>query len=369
MKRMADNEDPKEKAVTGTAPKTVVTPAAEVPVVKAKVAEPKPADVKPVEAKLAEAKPVAAKAPETKEPEAKPVEAAPVVTKPVEAAPAVAKPADPAPVKAAAAPAKPEPAAKPAPVAAKVAPVKAKPVVKAKPAPVSRPAPKVEVKATPPVAAKPAPAPVPVEPVVPVKAPVAEPVVKATKDEGKAAPAVTSPKAAAPKAAPKTASNEKPVFAGLFTNFMLEETKMDMSANFTGLQDAFTEAQAKAKAAFEKSSSMLGEVSEFAKGNAEAVVESGKIFAEGVQGLGSELVAESRTAFETLTGDIKEMAAAKSPTDFFKIQGDVVRKNFDSAVAYSSKNSEAMLKLMNDVFAPISGRVSIAMEKARSASL
>ncbi|WJM27237.1 phasin family protein [Novosphingobium resinovorum] len=143
---------------------------------------------------------------------------------------------------------------------------------------------------------------------------------------------------------------------------------MDMSANFTGFQDAITEAQAKAKAAFEKSTSVLGEVSDFAKGNVEAAVESGKIYAEGVQAMGSELVSESRAAFEKMSGDIKELAAAKSPTDFFKLQSDLVRKNFDTAVAYSSKNSEAMLKLMSDTFAPISGRVSIAVEKARSAA-
>ncbi|WP_237713944.1 phasin family protein [Novosphingobium sp. Rr 2-17] len=144
---------------------------------------------------------------------------------------------------------------------------------------------------------------------------------------------------------------------------------MEMNTNFSGFQDAVSEAQAKAKAAFEKGTSTLGEVTEFAKGNVEAMVESGKIFAEGVQGMGSEIVAESRSAFETMTADIKELAAVKSPTDFFKIQGELMRKNFDSAVAYSSKNSEAMLKLVSDAVAPISGRVSIAMEKARSTSL
>lgn len=180
---------------------------------------------------------------------------------------------------------------------------------------------------------------------------------------------------AAPPAAPAgdkptmpAAASNPPVRKGLFSNFMLEETTMDMSANFSGFQEAITEAQAKAKAAFDKSTSVLGEVSDFAKGNVEAAVESGKIFAEGVQGLGTEFVSESRAAFEVMTGDIKELAAVKSPTDFFKLQSDLVRKNFDTAVAYSSKNSEAMLKLFSDAFAPLSGRMSIAVEKARSAS-
>jgi phasin family protein len=139
-----------------------------------------------------------------------------------------------------------------------------------------------------------------------------------------------------------------------------------MSANFSSFQDAMAEAQTKAKEAFEKGTTMMGEASDFTKGNVEAMMESGKILAEGMQSFGSEMVSEGRTAFEAMSGDIKELAAAKSPTDFFKLQSEMVRKNFDSAVATSSKNSEAMLKLMSDAMAPLSGRVSMAMEKARS---
>lgn len=185
--------------------------------------------------------------------------------------------------------------------------------------------------------------------------------------EAAAAPGIESTPVS--KAAPKTAEIEKPLFAGISFNLFSEDRTMDMSANFSGMQDAITEAQGKAKEAFEKSTAMLGEVSTFTKGNVEAMIESGKILAEGMQGMGSEIVSESRSAFETLTGDIKELAAAKSPTDFFKLQGDMMRKNFDSAVAYGSKSSESVLKLASDVIAPISGRVSLAMEKARTVSV
>lgn len=280
--------------------------------------------------------------------------------KPVAPAKAVpAAKAAPAPKQSAKPAAAPKPKAPATPVAA--APVKAplasqaKPVAKA-PKPSAAPAAAAKPQ---PVLAKPVPAkPVAVE-AKPAAAP-AKPVAAVAK------PVPAKPEPTVFKAA-KTAKVQSP-FAGLFSNFMLEEQKMDMSANFNGIQEAVTEAQAKAKAAFEKSTAVLGEVSDFAKGNVEAVMESGKILAEGMQGIGSELVAEGRSAFETVSGDIKELAAAKSPTDFFKIQGDMLRKNFDSAVAYGSKNSEAMLKLMSDVAAPISGRVSLAMEKARQVS-
>ena len=57
------------------------------------------------------------------------------------------------------------------------------------------------------------------------------------------------------------------------------------------------------------------------------------------------------------------MAAIKSPTELFQLQGKIMRRNFDTLVATGSKNTEAVMKLANDAFAPISGRVSLAAEK------
>jgi phasin family protein len=207
-----------------------------------------------------------------------------------------------------------------------------------------------------PVAAKPTHAKLP--PVAHVTAPSSAPTGKAAAGHA----------AAATRPAPRASRITKPVptpSANPSSVSSIKDMTMDMSANFSGFQDAVGQAQAKAQAAFEKSSNMLGEAGDFAKGNAEAMVEAGKIFAEGVQQIGSAMAADGRTAFETMTGDIKDLAAAKSPTDFLKLQSDLVRKNFDNAVAYGSKNSETFLKLMSDAFAPLSGRMSLAMEKAR----
>lgn len=352
---MAGNEDDKDKALAEKAYAAAASSASDKD--KAPAIEVKPASEAP--------KPEEAK-PQTPVVKAQAVEAG----KTVEAKPAAAaKVAGQGPkakaVPAAKTPAKPKPA-KPKPAKPKVAKVVAKGAPVAVPKPVAKPP------VAPVAVAVPKPAPVaPAAAAVPKPAPVAPVAVSSAKPAVAAQPAPTAPGPDAPnsKAAPKTADIKPPLFAGLFNNFLLEEKTMDMSANFNGIQDAVTEVQAKAKAAFEKSTAVLGEISDFTKGNVEAVMESGKILADGIQGFGSELVAEGRSTFETITGDIKELAAAKSPTDFFKIQGDMVRKNFDSAVAYGSKNSEAMLKLVSDAMAPISGRISLAVEKVRQPTL
>jgi len=194
-----------------------------------------------------------------------------------------------------------------------------------------------------------------------------EPTALTPTDEQQLPPVTTESAAIAPEPVSDSeiTKPEPSIHANLSPFSSIKDLTMDMSANFTGFQDAMGQAQAKAQAAFEKSSNLMGEAGEFAKGNVEAMIQSSKIFAEGMQQIGSTMVAESRTAFEAMTGDIKELASAKSPTDFVKLQSEMVRKNFDSAVAYGSKNTETYLKLMSDAFAPLSSRVSLAVEKAR----
>ena len=120
--------------------------------------------------------------------------------------------------------------------------------------------------------------------------------------------------------------------------------KTDFSKTMT---DAMSEVQTRAKEAYEKTTEMAGEASEFAKGNIEAIVESGKIFSSGMQDMSKTYIEEARNAFETLTADMKEMAAVRSPTELFQLQGKLMRRNFDSAVAFGSRNSEALVKLAN----------------------
>ena len=78
--------------------------------------------------------------------------------------------------------------------------------------------------------------------------------------------------------------------------------------------------------------------------------------------------ADAKTAIETVQADVKELATVKSPADFFKLQGEILRRNFDAAVASGSKHSEAMVKLANEAFAPVSTRVSLAVEKVKQAA-
>lgn len=133
-------------------------------------------------------------------------------------------------------------------------------------------------------------------------------------------------------------------------------------------QTLFAEANERAKAAVEKGTKLFEEANEFSKGNIEAIVESGKIAAKGLETFGQDAAEYSRKQFEGATAALKSLSTIKSPTDFFKLQSDYVRSSFDSIVAQTSKNTEAMLKLAGEVAQPISNRVALAAEKAKIAA-
>ncbi|MGY4397966.1 hypothetical protein ACVWZA_003168 [Sphingomonas sp. UYAg733] len=271
------------------------------------------------------------------------------------AAKAVETAAVPAPVvKTEAAPA---PRADPVPAAKVEAPKVEAPKVETKPAPVA----KAVAKAAP-------------KPVKAITAPVRKPVAKkkvaakAAKKPAKLVKPVTVKPAASKPALKITAI--KPVVAKAKAVIQKEVNVMEATLK-TATEKAktlFADANDRTKTAIEKSTKAFEEINEFSKGNIEAIVESGKIAAKGIETMGQDAADYSRKQFEGATAALKSLSAVKSPTDFFKLHSDYVRSSFDAIVAQASKNTEAMLKLAGEVAQPISNRVAVAVEKVKIAA-
>ena len=187
----------------------------------------------------------------------------------------------------------------------------------------------------------------------------------------KAAPKKVAAKTAAPK---KTAAAKKPATIKTTPISKLKDTimataKTAKTTDYTAkAKELAADVQTRAKAAYDKGAEMTQDVVEFQKGNFEALVESGKILAAGMQDMGRTYVEEAKSAAETVQADVKKFAAIKSPTELFQLQGELARRNFDAMVSTTSKNTEAMVKLANEAFAPLSSRFSLAAEKVRKAA-
>lgn len=251
---------------------------------------------------------------------------------------------------------------KPATVAAVPAKaVPAKAATKAKAPPKAKPAPAAAQKA------KPAPA-------AALKSKAAPAAVKP-----KAAPAAVKPKAASAALKSKAASAAgKPKETKMKTENFTKTMETQMAAVAPAMEKATHDAMAQAKVGYdalnikmretmETSMKSMTEVTEFAKGNVEALVASAKAAAAGAEMLAAKATETSKKSFDEASVAMKSMTAAKTPNEYMQMQNDFAKTQFDAAVASWSHMSETMLKLAGDVVQPLSSRMAIAAETMKSA--
>jgi phasin family protein len=270
-----------------------------------------------------------------------------------EANPVVAKPAG-APRVPVAAPK--SPVSTPAPMPAAAQPVAAKSIAPKSPAKAAMPAAK---------ASAPAPAPKPVTPSVAdaVKA-VTAPIIEAVAAPVAPASPAPAPVATTPTAAPAATTEAKePVMATVIDN--AQNAAQDTSAK---AQAVFTDMTERSKGAVEKGQKLFADATEFGKGNVEALVESSKIAARGIETMSQDAVAYAKSSFEHASEAMKTLSSVKSPAEFMKLQADYARSAFDAMMAHTSKSTEASLKLAGEVAQPISNRIAVAAEKIKVAA-
>jgi phasin family protein len=194
--------------------------------------------------------------------------------------------------------------------------------------------------------------------------------VAAPKAVAKAKPAVKAKAAPAPKAEKLVTRivsvNETPISNGV--SKMTETVEKTAKEAQAKAADFFADIREKATDAAEKGKKFAADATEFNKANIEAMVEAGKIVAKGAQELGKTNMDYAKKNFEDMQVAVKEVTGVKNPTDFVKLQGEWARKGFDTAVAQGSKNTEALVKLANDMFQPISNRFAVAADYFKKAA-
>jgi len=170
------------------------------------------------------------------------------------------------------------------------------------------------------------------------------------------------------RAAPKRTAAEKGTNEMTDTAKVTETVKKAATEATNQAQAVFADINSRTKAAVEKSQKIAEDMADFQKGNLEAFVASAKVAAQGLETMGQDAAELGRKNFESAQAALKSFAAAKTPTDFFKLQSDYAKSAFDALVAQTSKNTEASLKLAGDVFQPLSSRFAVAAEKFKTAA-
>ncbi|WP_265571684.1 phasin family protein [Sphingomicrobium nitratireducens] len=200
--------------------------------------------------------------------------------------------------------------------------------------------------------------------VEPIK--LANPVKKAVRKVNKAAAKTVAAKRK--KAAPKA---KKPAAAlgkdKTMVNMNMEQWfgKFEMPTA-DKVEEFVAEAGKKGEELIAKSRATTEEMAEIAKANVEALVESGKIAAGGLKAFGADIAEDGREGFAKASDAIKALGEAKTPAEFFELQGKMARAQFDAMVAEGAKYTEQMVKLAGEAMQPVSTRASLNAEKIKA---
>jgi phasin family protein len=125
----------------------------------------------------------------------------------------------------------------------------------------------------------------------------------------------------------------------------------------------FADTQAKVKQGMEKAMKTAEELVAFGQGNVEAMVRSSQIWAAGLQDISKLIAANAQASFDETMSTFKALSSAKSLKDAFELQASLARTTIEKTLAESGKLTDASMKLTEQTLAPLTARVSLAVEK------
>lgn len=105
------------------------------------------------------------------------------------------------------------------------------------------------------------------------------------------------------------------------------------------------------------------EAAEFSRGNLEAFTKATQIYVAGLQDLSKQTMAMMQGLTEHAIEGAKALAAVKNLKDATDIQTNYTRAAMEKTLSEGAKLQEASLKLVETTMAPITARMTLAVEK------
>ncbi|MCA1998119.1 MAG: phasin family protein, partial [Armatimonadetes bacterium] len=105
------------------------------------------------------------------------------------------------------------------------------------------------------------------------------------------------------------------------------------------------------------------ELAAIAKGNVDALVQSGTVVFKGAEDMSREVAAYARSSFDKSVAAGKAMLSAKSIQEVVELQNSFAKTSFDAFVNEATKLQEMSVKVANEAFAPINARMTATVEK------
>ena len=204
-----------------------------------------------------------------------------------------------------------------------------------------------------------------------IKPKAAEPAAVAEVPPAPRPPVTAIPAAPTPTATTPTAAPAAPVLAATtaaVTKSAIDSTVSSLKDGIdratTGIETTTTQV----KQGMEKVMKTAEEFVAFSQGNVEAFVKSSQIWAAGVQDLSKQMAATAQAQFGETMAVFKSLTGVKSLKDALELQSSFARSAMEKSVAESGRLTDASLKLTEQALAPITARVTTAVESFSKAA-
>ena len=105
----------------------------------------------------------------------------------------------------------------------------------------------------------------------------------------------------------------------------------------------------------------------FGQGNVEAFVKSGQVLATGMQDLTKHMAAAAQASMQETMDTLRAMSGIRTFQQAVEMQASFARTAVEKAVTQTTQVAETSIKLAEEAIAPITGRVTLAVESFKVA--
>jgi phasin family protein len=141
-----------------------------------------------------------------------------------------------------------------------------------------------------------------------------------------------------------------------------EQTVSALKEGMSQAASGFEKTRVRMKEGMEKAMKTAEEFVAFGQGNLEAIMKSGQVWVSGVQDLSKQVADNAQASFEETLSAFKAITSAKSLKDAFDVQASLARTTMEKAISESGRLTDASFKLTEQTLAPLTARVTLAVE-------
>ena len=132
------------------------------------------------------------------------------------------------------------------------------------------------------------------------------------------------------------------------------------------VEEFTAEAKRSMEEGVERMSKGIEDVTQFGQDNVEAMVASGKVMAKAAEEMNAEVIAFSKKSYEDSMAAAKEIASARSVSEYFEKQTAFAKTSFETFVAEATKLNEMYSQAAKEAFAPLNARFTAAAEMVKT---